>query len=307
MILPFAPQETCPMPDNDWIAIRSDQLSARIDPLGAQLSSLRDAADRDLLWDGDPAVWSGRAPLLFPIVGMLAGGCYRLGTREYRLSRHGFARGKRFEVIESGAATAAFRLSADDSTRALYPFEFELETRFAIEGPELCVTTRVRNRGSAGMPASFGYHPALRWPLPYGEPRAQHRIEFETDEPEPIRRLNPDGLLASEAQPTPVMGRELGLADSLFENDVLIFDRIRSRSVRYGASRGPSIRVRYPDTPYLGVWSKPHAPFVCIEPWHGFSDPEGYSGDFSAKPGIFVVPPKSAKTVIMTIALERAR
>jgi galactose mutarotase-like enzyme len=292
------------MPDDDWIAIRSDVLGARIDPLGAQLSSLRDAAERDLLWNGDPAVWNGRAPLLFPIVGMLAGGAYRLGTREYRLSRHGFARGKRFDVIESSAASATFRLAADASTRALYPFEFELETRFAVEGAELSVTTRVGNRGSTDMPASFGYHPALRWPLPYAEPRAEHHIEFETDEPDPIRRLDSNGLLAPETHPTPVAGRRLALADALFEDDVVIFDRIRSRSVRYGASRGPRIRVRFPDTPCFGVWSKPGAPFVCIEPWHGFSDPQGYAGDFTAKPGVFLVPARSAKAITMTISLE---
>jgi galactose mutarotase-like enzyme len=294
------------MPDDEqqWIGIRSAALSARIDPLGAQLSQLRDASGRDLLWNGDPAVWNGRAPLLFPIVGMLAGGGYRLGTREYRLSRHGFARGRRFEVVTSDAASATFRLAADDSSRALYPFEFELETRFAIEGAELTVTTRVANRGSTDMPASFGYHPGLRWPLPYGEPRAEHGIEFETDEPDPIRRLDSNGLLAAEAQRSPVAGRRLALADALFESDVVIFDRIRSRSVLYGAGRGPRIRMRFPDTPYLGVWSKPGAPFVCIEPWHGFSDPAGYAGDFTAKPGVFLVAPKSEKSMVMAIALE---
>jgi galactose mutarotase-like enzyme len=288
----------------EWIAIRSDTLAARIDPLGAQLSSLRDAANRDLLWNGDPAVWNGRAPLLFPIVGMLAGGRYRLGAREYSLPRHGFARGRRFEVIESHDSSAAFRLAADAETRALYPFEFELEARFSIEKSELSMGVSVRNLGNTDMPASFGYHPALRWPLPYGEPRGEHGLEFETDEPDPIRRLDSDGLLSPSPVATPVAGRRLALDDGLFEKDVVIFDRVRSRSLIYGARRGARIRVRFPDTPYLGVWSKPKAPFVCIEPWHGFSDPAGYSGDFSAKPGVFMVPPKSAKTMSMSMTLE---
>jgi galactose mutarotase-like enzyme len=294
------------MADNEqeWIDIRSNALAARIDPLGAQLSSLEDAAHRDLLWNGDPAIWNGRAPLLFPIVGMLAGGRYRLGAREYSLSRHGFARGRRFEVIASDASSAAFRLKADAGTRALYPFEFELEARFAIEGPALSMAVSVRNLGNADMPASFGYHPALRWPLPYGEPRGEHRLEFETDEPDPIRRLDSGGLLAPTSIATPVAGRRLALDDALFEKDVVIFDRIRSRSLSYGAGRGARIRVSFPDTPYLGVWSKPGAPFVCIEPWHGFSDPAGYAGDFTAKPGVFLVPPECEKTMTMSIALE---
>jgi galactose mutarotase-like enzyme len=299
-------QEFPTMPDNEheWITLRSGEIAAEIDPLGAQLSALRDAAGNDLLWSGDPAVWNGRAPLLFPIVGMLARGRYRLGTQEYSLSRHGFARGKHFEVVESKGASAAFRLAADASTLPLYPFRFELDARFSIDGPALSITAVVRNLGDGDMPASFGYHPALRWPLPYGQTRESHVIEFDTDEPDPIRRLDRDGLLAPEPHPTPIAGRRLALADALFVDDVVIFDRIRSRAVTYRSATGPRIRLSFPDTPYLGVWTKPGAPFICIEPWHGFSDPAGYSGDFTRKPGVFIVPAGSAKSMTMTLTLE---
>src|ERR1700722_4926045 len=107
---------------SDWITIRSTGLSATINPLGAQLSVLRDAAGRNLQWQGDPAVWVGRAPLLFPIVGMLVAGQYRTGGRSYALSRHGFARGRRFALAEAGPTSATFRLSADQETLSLYPF-----------------------------------------------------------------------------------------------------------------------------------------------------------------------------------------
>jgi galactose mutarotase-like enzyme len=86
----------------------------------------------------------------------------------------------------------------------------------------------------------------------------------------------------------------------------MIFDEIRSRSVIYGADAGPRLRVRFPDARYLGIWSKPGAPFVCIEPWHGIADPEGFSGDFYAKPGIFVVSPGSVRTMEMSITLFAA-
>jgi galactose mutarotase-like enzyme len=288
----------------DWVAFGSKSLRARVDPLGAQLSELTDADGRPLLWSGDPAVWRGRAPLLFPIVGALAGGQYRIGLQHYGLPRHGFARTTLFEQIETTPASATFRLRSDEKTRQVYPFRFELQVHFEIVDATLSVVSLVRNAGDEDMAASFGYHPALRWPLPYGRPREAHFVEFETDEPAPIRRLNADGLLPSDRHATPVAGRRLMLEDALFRDDVVIFDELASRSVTYGALGAPRLRLRFPDTPYFGVWTKPQrAGFICLEPWHGIADPEGFAGDFREKPGVFIVPVGAATQMMMSIEL----
>jgi galactose mutarotase-like enzyme len=294
-----------PEQSRPWVSIRSTKLTAEIDPQGAQLSALKEGT-LDLLWDGNPALWAGRAPILFPIVGALVGGSYRLGKETYHLSRHGFARGKAFSVVNTTPSSALFRLSADDSTRQVYPFQFELDVNFALADASLSVTTTVRNKGDADMPASVGYHPGFRWPLPYGHSRAAHFIEFELDEPEPVRRIGTDGLLTASPQSTPVEGRRLVLADSLFKDDVLIFDRLKSRSVTYGSDGGPRLRVSFADAPYLGVWTKPGAPFICIEPWHGITDPQGFTGDFKDKPGVFVLAAGESLSTTMGIALLEA-
>jgi galactose mutarotase-like enzyme len=293
-------------PQRSWVRLTSADLTAEVDPLGAQLSSLRDGDARDLLWDGDPAVWAGRAPLLFPIVGMLAGGLYRWGSKAYALRRHGFARGKLFSIESASAAAAVLRLTADEDTLRVYPFHFELQVHFALEGATLSVTTRIRNQGPAEMPASFGYHPAFRWPLPFGQSRSSHFVLFEADEPAPFRRVDPAGLLTPERHPTPIAHRRLALTDAMFEQDVLIFDQIRSRYVIYGGAGGPRIQINFPDTPYLGIWTKPGAGFVCIEPWHGVADPEGFSGDFAQKPGAFVLKPGEAHSATMAITILKS-
>jgi len=291
------------MTAEQWVHLASAELTARIDPMGAQLSVLRDRAGNDLLWGGDPAVWAGRAPILFPIVGVLAEGRYRLGADSYALSRHGFARGSAFTIVDSSAHNAVFKLASNESTRRIYPFEFELDVRFAIDGPALSVTTLIKNLDTRPMPASHGYHPAFRWPLPYGRARAEHFIEFARQEASHIRRLDPIGLLTPELHPTPLNGRRLRLSDALFETDAVIFDEVRSRSVTYGADSGPRIEVGYPDAPYLGIWTKPGAEFICIEPWHGIADPQGYGGDFRDKPGIFTIAPGTHRDITMTISL----
>jgi galactose mutarotase-like enzyme len=290
--------------EGTWISLSTGQISAKINPMGAQLSVLRDQSELDLLWNGDPTVWSGRAPILFPIVGALAGGVYRLGSATYSLSRHGFARGKAFEVIEANDTAALFRLRADEATRAIYPFDFELDIQFELRQATLAVSALIRNNGDADMPASFGFHPAFRWPLPYAKSRAAHFIEFEQEEPAPIRRLSPQGLRAPTPHPTPIRARRLMLDDALFRDDAIIMDQVRSSAVTYGAEGAPRVRVSYPDTPYLGLWSKP-GNFICIEPWHGIADPEGFAGDFREKPGVLSVASDATIEIRMEIRVDR--
>jgi len=285
------------------VSIGSGQLSAEIDSTGAQLWCLKDQTGRDLLWNGDPKTWASRAPLLFPIVGTLAGGKYLVGEKSFALSRHGFARGKPFQVVSHTSSAAVFRLASDESTFAVYPFAFELDVSFAVKAATLSVTASVRNTGQATLLASIGFHPGFRWPLPFGEARADHFIEFERDEPAPVRRINGDGLLTDEEHPTPIVGRRLALTDDLFRDDVLILDKVASRSVRYGANRGPQIEVTFPDATYLGLWTKPGAELICIEPWQGVADSAGPPGELRNKPGIVPLAPGELRALHMTVTL----
>ena len=287
----------------DLIEIASAGLSAAINPFGAELTHLRDAAGRELMTDADPAWWTGHAPILFPIVGRLNGDVLRLDGIEYPMKQHGFARRMPFAVIEQGADRAVFRLTDSDETRAAYPFAFALDLAFRIQGATLDITARIENRGETAMPASFGWHPAFAWPLPYGAPREDHRIVFDQDEPEALRQIVPGGLIGAVPRPSPLDGRTLPLHDDLFANDALIWDPVRSRRVSYGASTGPRLDIAFPDTAKLGIWTKPGAPFICIEPWHGIADPEGFTGDFTDKPGVFAIAPGSDWSCALHVTL----
>jgi galactose mutarotase-like enzyme len=272
----------------DLIHIESDQLSASINPLGAELTHLRDADGRELMTNADPAFWSGHAPILFPIVGRLNGDVLRRDGREYPMKQHGFARRRDFALVSHDAAGATFRLADDAETRAAYPFAFALEVGFQISFATLAIAVRIANPGAVPLPASLGFHPAFAWPLPYGEARENHRIVFEKDEPGALTALA-DGLAIPDPRPSPLDGRTLPLDDALFEQDALIWNPVASRTVTYGASTGPHLRIDFPHTDKLGIWTKPGAAFVCIEPWHGIADPQGYSGDFREKPGVFEI------------------
>lgn len=285
------------------IEIASAALSAAIDPLGAELSSLRDTQGRELMTDADPAYWAGRAPLLFPIVGRLVGDRYRLDGGEYSLPQHGFARRQSFELVEGAPDRAVLRLSDNEETRAVYPFAFTLDAAFALDGAALRVDVTVTNRDDRPMPASFGFHPAFAWPLPYGRPREDHRIVFEKDEPAPLSAIIEGGWMAPESWPSPLDGCELRLSDALFERDALVWDSLESQSVRYDGGDGPGLDIAFAGMPKLGIWTKPGARFVCVEPWHGIADPVGFDGEIWDKPGILRFEPGEARTFSMQVTL----
>lgn len=298
---PAAPHDPA---QTDLVVIGSrDGLAAAINPLGAELWWLRDGAGNDLQWDGDARVWNGRAPILFPFVGTLRDGHYRAEGAEHAMARHGFARRMLFEVVAHTTTSASFRLAADAATRGAYPFEFALILTFTVDGNALTVAARIENPGDAPLPASFGFHPALRWPLVAGAPRAGHTITFDADEPQPIHRLDAAGLLAG-ARPSPIVDRVLDLHDDLFTDDAILLLGLNSRGVIYGAPTGPQIRVTFENLPDLGIWTKPGGGYICIEPWHGYSDPAGFTGDVFDKPGIIAIAAGGVWEGQMTIALE---
>jgi galactose mutarotase-like enzyme len=288
---------------NRIVSIAGPGLTARVSEKGAELVSLQDSAGRDLLWNGDPAVWAGHAPLLFPIVGNAAHDRIRVEGIDYPIARHGVARISIFELVDSDTARCMWRLASNEETRRHYPFDFSLDVTYAIEAASLDIKAEVFNTGDRPMPVSFGFHPALRWPLPYGEDRADHEIRFDKDEPAPVKRLT-DNLLSDVEYPTPIAGRRLALSDELFVDDALILDPIASRHVVYGAPEGPSIEVSFPHMPQLGLWTKPGAGFICIEPWHGFASPVGFEGELKDKPGMVTVQAGTMETFGMKMSLR---
>jgi galactose mutarotase-like enzyme len=290
----------------DTIRIASDALSADFSTLGAEMRMLRDEAGRDLQSDGPPAFWTGRAPLLFPIVGAVNRDTIHIDGKAYPMAKHGFARVSEFALIDQQPASATFRLAANNATRKHYPFEFRLDIHAAIVGAALTITATLTNPGDTPLPASFGFHPAFRWPLPWGGDRADHRLIFAEAEPGPIRRIDiKTGLLLPQPQPTPIAGDTLVPRDDLFVPDALIFDQLRSRKVRYGVPGNRMIEIAFPDMPLLGVWTKPGAPFLCIEPWQGLADPVGYDGDFRAKPDVVEIAPGTSRNFAITITLTK--
>ncbi|WP_298269013.1 aldose 1-epimerase family protein [uncultured Bradyrhizobium sp.] len=288
---------------SDSHTLRGDGIAATILVQGAELSSLRNAGGRELLWQAGPQ-WPRHAPILFPIVGRLKNDTLRHNGKTYPMTQHGFARDRRFAWIEQGPRSCKLALSDDAETRARYPFAFRLEVTYSIDGPDLEVVFEVINTGAEMLPAALGGHPAFNWPLVPGLPKEAYTLTFDKTEPAPIRRLK-DGLMRRQPEPNPVEGRTLALTEELFDDDAMIFDQVASTSIRFAATLGPAAATLGPEIEIswrgfreLGIWSKVGgAPFLCIEPCHGFASPAEFDGEFADKPGVMHIVPGARQSL----------
>jgi galactose mutarotase-like enzyme len=288
--------------ENDTHTLRGAGLTAVVSAHGAELQSLKNADGLEMIWQAGPQ-WPRHAPLLFPIVGRLKNDELRHRGKTYPMKQHGFARDARFEWVERGEDSCTLVLVDNEETRGRYPFAFRLVVGFSLVPSGLRVSLEITNTNAEMMPASIGAHPAFNWPLQASIPKEAYRLTFSDDEPAPIRRLR-DGLMRPAPEPSPIRGNTLALSERLFDDDAVIMDQPRSRSVSYAADSGPSIEIAWDGFRELGVWSKlGGAPFLCIEPWHGFASPEAFDGEFAEKPGVMHLAPAEKRSLVYRIGV----
>ena len=268
--------------------IENEHLFCAVDDQGAQLHSLQDrAGGTEYLWQGDPAVWYGQAPVLFPIVGRLKDDKFRWQGREYTLPKHGFARKSAFRLLECKGAQVSFILESDEKKRECYPFEFALQLDYRLEGRALVAEATVKNQGESEMYFSIGAHPGFNCAM--GD-----ILRF--DQPETLDSLwiDEEAMLAGGSYPVLQNATDITLHAHLFDKDALILKDIKSKHVTLVRNNKPCIKFDIGGAPVLGLWAKPGAAYVCIEPWYGLNDSGEYTPDLSQKPLIQRLAPGGA-------------
>jgi galactose mutarotase-like enzyme len=271
------------------IMLAHGDAQATIALLGAEARAWR-IAGRELTWPGDPAIWSDISPILYPVVGWTRNGEERVDGRTYPLALHGFARFETFAVEAQAADFARLTLADNAPTRALYPFAFALGVEYRLTPDALSIAIEVANPGDKAAPYACGLHPGFRWPLG-GAGREGALVRFERAERPEVPRLAPGGLIGAGMRPVPLQGRDLPLTDALFAHDALCFLDCASRSLAFIDASGASITMEYPDFPHAALWTRPGAPFLCLEAWTGYSDPDGFEGELKDKPGMWALEP----------------
>jgi galactose mutarotase-like enzyme len=266
---------------SDWYQIENDSFIVQLTTMGAEMKRFFSKAwHRELLWVGDEKVWKRSAPVLFPIIGALKDGQYELAGKTYQLGQHGFARDMNFTCLQCKAAEIEFKLEANQETFKYLPFCFELRIHYKLELNKLITSYYVKNVDRQKIYFSIGAHPAFETHNP-----ENYEIRFEKPEKEFFRLKN--GLVDWQ-HPREVPGT-LAVTPELFQEDALIFKKLKSAYVDLVDIKREQIIRMTSHTPFFGIWGKDSVPFVCLEPWHGVSDDEAHDGQLENKKGIIAL------------------
>lgn len=286
--------------------LKNSTVCAKADTKGGELVSLIGADGVEHIWGGDPAYWSGRNPILFPIIGALKDGKTILKGKSYAMARHGFARRSEFTAVETGADHVVFELCENEETLRQYPYRFALRVTHSLVENGFSTTVAVQNRDDEPMPFCLGGHTAFRCPLREGERFEEYELHFDKMETASSLRLNAEGnLMHGERFPVLENTQTYALDHRVFdERDTLIFDALASRGVelRHRGS-GHGVRIEFADYPMFAVWTKPkgNAPYICLEPWQGCAAVDNESGRFEDKPCCYILQPGQEKCFSYTV------
>jgi galactose mutarotase-like enzyme len=270
------------------VTIQNEYIKAVINPKGAELVSLvLFASQLEFMWEGNPDFWSKHSPVLFPIVGGLKNNTYYYNDTAYHLSRHGFAREKTFIVEQQQSNSVTFLLTHDESTLAVYPFEFAFCVRYTLTGNQLQVSYLVENPSDRPLWFSVGGHPAFKVPLVEGTQYHDYLLSFNQAEDWVRWPLTLEGLIETIPVLIAEKTTDIALSKELFYEDALVFKNFRSDNVVLHTPKSPhSLRFNFSGFPYLGIWASKNADFVCIEPWCGIADSVNHNQDITQKEGI---------------------
>ncbi len=268
------------------VTISNKVLSATIHTKGAELVQLQ-KDNVNYIWEIDTNFWNKTSPILFPIVGALKDDSYQYDGKTYQLPRHGFARDLNFEIVKQLDHQIIFELNASEITFPSYPFDFKLLIAYTLQENKLVIEYFVRNQTDTILPFSIGAHPAFaidgnfeNYQLIFSED-----MEFET-------HLLENNLFSGKTEKLG-KGNTLKLNNERFKNDALVFKNTQNISILLQKNNKNILKITPDYFSYLGIWSKPNAPFLCIEPWCGLADSQNHNGNITEKEGINVLQPNS--------------
>ena len=260
--------------------IKNENLAVGVKSFGAVLTSIKsEETGFEFLWQGNPEVWNGQSPILFPIIGrLLDDECFIDGKR-YSIIRHGLARHREFELETQRDNYLCFVQRENAETLESFPYKYELKIEFELSGNSLTVTHSVKNTNEREMYFSLGAHPAFNCGM--GD-----RIVFEKKETKYCERIDENSLLIENKDLILDDSDTIEIYEHLFDKDVMIFEKPESKFVTLVSNDSDRrIKFTFGDAPFFSVWAKPNAPFVCLEPWYGINDSYEKKDDFSNKRG----------------------
>ena len=287
--------------------IKNNKFQVSVREIGAELCSFKSLnSHTEHIWDGNPDVWAAHAPNLFPVIGCLKDGGFLYHGEEYKCPKHGFIRNnENISLIDKGENTLTFGLKYSAETLNIYPFKFEFAIKYILEENNLIVEHKINNHGDENMLFSLGGHPGFKCPVNDDENYEDYYLEFEKSEIAQTWRVQKDGLIGNKTFPVFDEPTIINLHAHIFDDDAFVFKNLNSSKVSLKSKKSNQVlSVGFKDFPYLGIWAKPNAEFVCIEPWLGIADSFDTDRNFETKEGLIQLPAKRSFVATYIITIE---
>ena len=279
------------------VTIKNNTISASINSIGAELIRL-EKDNKNYIWTVDKTYWNKTSPILFPIVGRLKNDSYSINNTTFELPRHGFARNYDFQIVNQTENSVVFQLESNSETLKNYPFDFQLQLEYLLEDNTLKMNYSVVNKSNETMPFSIGAHPAFAIDNNFSD----YSLRFNKDDKFISYELENEQFNNSFKEISTV-NNTISLDYSLFEKDALVFKHLNSNELTLLENGKEVLSVQFEGFPYLGIWTKPNAPYLCIEPWCGLADNVNHNGELSIKEGINLLEKDATFKRTMTIRL----
>ncbi len=266
--------------------LKNEMLSIQVFSHGAELKSLKKlSTGTEYMWKADPKFWGRTSPVLFPFVGGVNNKEYRTGGKTYPMTQHGFARDMEFTLISQTEDEIWLELRSSEETLQKYPYEFILKLGYKLLPDGVEVLWRVENPGREELPFSIGGHPAFNCPVEEGKKQTDYQIFLDAQGEIVSTRLSENGLVTDERDRYSLKNGFLKITEDLFDRDALVIEHHQAQKVALCTAEGTPYLTVTMEAPLFGIWSPPHknAPFVCIEPWYGRCDQEGFAGELKER------------------------
>ena len=287
-------------------SIENEFLKITVKETGAELCSIYNKKNgKEYIWHADANIWGSHAPNLFPIIGVLKDGKYYFEGKEYEVPKHGFIRhNDKIRLKETSEHQLVFELLYSEETLAMYPFKFDFRIAFTIIGKSIEINHHIINLDSKPIFFSLGGHPAFNILHFENEQIEDYFLEFDKKMNLDTHVLSEDGLVSSKTKNVLDNDNKIRLTRHIFDHDALIFKNLKSKKVDLMSKKnGKILSVEYRDFKNLGVWAKPGAPYVCIEPWLGIADVEGTDQNLKNKEGIIELEAENEFNADYTISI----
>ncbi len=279
--------------------IKNEKISVEVSSLGAELQSIK-YSGFEYLWQGASEFWTGRAPILFPIVGGLKNTEYLLKGQKYSMPNHGIIRINEFQEVECSDDEVTMTFTSTPETLKMYPFEFTMAVTYKLENNKIIATQKITNLSSEQMPFTFGLHTGFN----LDDTLENSYIQLE-DEPLISNIDNEGGFMVPKV--TDYGQKNLHFhKDSFSQNNTIIFDTLKSREATLCFKNSDKkVKMEWnDDMPLLAIWAKANAPFVCIEPWAGLGDNKADTiNELSDKRGMMILNSKESKNISYSIEI----